>query len=306
MRHVDLGIGTDRTTRRARRRALRRGDATAASGVPAARPEADRDDDWFDSWLTGSATEAAGTTRALARTAPAGWTVLRDLHRPGRTRTTVEHVAVGPGGVVVLETVRWGGEVAVVDGTLRHQGYGRTSEVAAVADGAGAITALLAPAHRLAVRAVLCVAASDLEAAPARGGGTVVGELRLADHLAELPARFTADDVALVREYLTAELGGAVGPEQLTVDDVFRPSAVWHAPASEVVGAPVSDRVAPYAQPSNRAVAGLHDQADADVDGAAPPTARPTGGDGMLRLGLAVLGLLTVGNFLLAWLDAAG
>lgn len=303
---MDLGIGTDRTARRARRRALRRGDATTASGVPAARPEADRDDGWFDSWLGGTAAEASGTTRALAA-APAGWTVLRDLHRPGRSRTTVEHVAVGPGGVVVLETVRWRGAVEVVDGTLRHQGYGRTPEVTAVADGAGAITALLAPAHRRAVHAVLCVAGSTLEPAAARGGGVVVGELRLAQHLAGLPDRFTPEDAVLVSEYLAAELGGEVSPEQLTVDDVFRPSAVWQVPAARAAGTTTSDRVAPYAQPRNRAVAGLHDQADADVDGAgrtpAPPAAT---GDSMLRLGLAVLGLLTVGNFLLAWLDAAG
>lgn len=303
---MDLGIGTDRTARRARRRAQRRGDSTTASGVPAARPEADRDDDWFDSWLRGTSAEASGTTRALAATTPTGWTVLRDLHRPGRTRTTVEHVAVGPGGVLVLETVRWGGDVEVVDGTLRHQGYGRTPEVTAVADSAGAISALLAPAHRLAVHALLTVAGSDLAATPARGGGVVVGERRLAEHLDALPARFTPEDVALVTEYLTAELGGAVSPEQLTVDDVFRPAAVWRTPA-RAGSTSASDRVSPYAQPPNRTVAGLHDQADVDVDGPAHPVVPlPASGDGMLRLGLVVLGLLTVGNFLLAWLDVTG
>lgn len=300
---MELGIGTDRTARRARRRARRRGDAATVSGVPAARPEADRDDDWFDSWLHGTATDAAGTTRALSGTSPSGWTVLRDLHRPGRSRTTVEHVAVGPGGVVVLGTVHWGGDVAVVDGTLRHQGYGRTPEVTAVADSAGAVAALLAPAHRLAVQPLLCVAGSELEPAPARGGGLVVGERRLADHLASLPDRFTPDDVTLVAEYLSAELGGAVSPEQLTVDDVFRPAAVWRTTAG-TAPAPASDRALPYAQPGNRAVAGLHDQADVDVDGPGRPlAARPASGDGLLRLGIVVLGLLTVGNFLLAWLD---
>ncbi|WP_454050324.1 NERD domain-containing protein [Cellulomonas sp. Marseille-Q8402] len=309
---MDLGTGTDRTARRARRRALRRGEA-AERGVPSARPEVDRTDDWFDSWLRGSAAEAAGTTRALASAAPAGWVVLRDLHRPGRTRTTVEHVAVGPGGVVVVETLRWGGEVAVVDGTLRHQGYGRTPEVSAVADAAGAVTALLAPTHRLAVHAVLCLAGRDLEPVAARGGGTVVGEPQLAAHLSALPERFTPEDVALVSDYLVAELGGAASPEQLTVDDVFRPSAVWRSPDVATRPAPArgtsrpSDRVPPYVQPRNHAVAGLHDQADAAVDGPeSAPATRAGTGDGMLRLGLAVLGLLTAGNFLLAWLDAAG
>ena len=34
--------------------------------------------------------------------------------------------------------------------------------------------------------------------------------------------------------------------------------------------------------------------------------ARPALGDGALRVGMLVLGLLTAGNILLAWLDAAG
>ena len=317
---MDQGIGTERAARRTRRRGLWRTATGRAPGVPSARPAADGSDDWFDAWLTDAA-EVAGTRSELARAEAAGWTVLRDLHRPGSTDATLEHVAVGPGGVVVVEQLRWTGEIAVTDGTLRHQGYGRTTDVAAVADAAGAVTALLAPAHRRAVQAVVCLAGRELAPTAVRGGATAVGERELAAHLAALPQVFSPEDVALVTEYLAAELGGAASPEQLTVDDVFRPAAVWqaradaatrradagdhHAPAGDPAPGRTAEVAPRYAQPVNRAVAGLHagqPEAHADTEAAAP---RAAVGDGMLRVGLVVLGLLTVGNFLLAWLDVA-
>jgi hypothetical protein len=324
---VEQGIGTEPAARRTRRRGLWR-TARRASGVPSARPEADRSDDWFDAWLTDAA-DTVGSRRALADAEAAGWVVLHDLHRPGSTDATVEHVAVGPGGVVVVETLRWTGEVTAGDGTLRHRGYGRTADVAAVADAAGAVTALLAPAHRRAVLAVVSLGGRDLEPVAVRGGATAVGEPQLAAHLAALPGVFSPEDVTLVAEYLAAELGGAASPEQLTVDDVFRPAAVWRPdapagaagagsagtvdaadPAAPGAGAARQARTAGgsprYAQPANREVAGLHaGQAEDAPDRPAPPAPRGARGDGMLRVGLLVLGLLTAGNVLLAWLDVA-
>ncbi|WP_158370805.1 nuclease-related domain-containing protein [Cellulosimicrobium cellulans] len=319
---MEQGIGTEPTARRTRRRGLWRTAARRASGVPSARPEADRSDDWFDAWLTDAA-DLAGARRALAEAEAAGWTVLRDLHRPGSTDATVEHVAVGPGGVVLVETLRWTGEVTAHDGTLRHRGYGRTADVAAVADAAGAVTALLAPAHRRAVRAVVSLAGRDLDPAAVRGGATAVGEPQLAAHLAALETVFSAEDVTLVAEYLAAELGGAASPEQLTVDDVFRPPAVWQpdvratAPSEPAAaqdgpeagtgpaGRPRAGGPPRYTQPPNRQVAGLH--AGQHEDGPDRTAGSPRGavGDGLLRVGLLVLGLLTAGNVLLAWLDAA-
>lgn len=319
---MEQGIGTEPVARRTRRRGLWRTAARRASGVPSARPEADRSDDWFDTWLTDAA-EAVGSRRALAEAEAAGWTVLHDLHRPGSTDATVEHVAVGPGGVVVVETLRWTGEVTVHDGTLRHRGYGRTADVAAVAAAAGAVTALLAPPHRRAVLAVVALAGRDLDPAAVRGGATAVGEPQLAAHLTGLPGVFTPEDVTLVTEYLAAELGGAASPEQLTVDDVFRPAAVWRAdgtgtaardagaPGPEVAGSsgPVDAQPGTgprYAQPANREVAGLHAGQHEDGLSRSGSTARRAVGDGMLRVGLLVLALLTAGNVLLAWLDVAG
>lgn len=301
-----------RTARRARRLTRWWGADARTSDVPRARSGADAPDSWFDDWLTGAPADSAGTGRALARVAASGWVTLAGLNRPGSTRATVEHLAVGPGGIVVVETLHWDGEVSVAGGTLRHRGYGRTPDVAEVAGAAGALTALLAPTHRRAVHAVVCLAGRDLEPVAVCGGAVAVGEHQLADYLTALPQRLVAADVPLVVDYLTAELAGPASPELLTVDDVFRPAVVWDAPTVPA-GAPA--RTARPAEPSHDAPGydqpdNVHPEGhpDQDVDRPAPSVApdrrRPAVGDGLLRLGMLVLGLLTVGNVLLAWLDA--
>ncbi|RMI13905.1 nuclease-related domain-containing protein [Cellulomonas triticagri] len=328
------GNGTGRTARRARRlgRWWGAGATSAATDVPQARPEADADDGWFHDWLHRTADDSPGTGHALALTAASGWVTLTGLNRPGSTRGTVEHVAVGPGGIVVVETLPWDGEISVLGGTLRHRGYGRTPDVAEVAGAAGALTALLAPGHRRAVQAVVCLGGRDLDPVAVCGGAVAVGEHQLAAYLTALPERLAAADVPLVVDYLVAELGGATSPELLTVDDVFRPVNVWDAPAptspvspaaalaptqdapsADAAPAPAdaepSSQVDGYHPPPNVLPDGHPDQSPDAPEAARPDpaaAARPAFGDGMLRVGLLVLGLLTVGNVLLAWLDLAG
>lgn len=66
-------------------------------------------------WAAGAAGEQA-TARALAGVERAGWTVLHDVRPPG-TRWNVDHLLIGPGGVVVVETKQWRRPVR----TLRRQ-----------------------------------------------------------------------------------------------------------------------------------------------------------------------------------------
>lgn len=42
-----------------------------------------------------------------------GWVVLHDVAWPGRPRANLDHVLVGPGGVLVVDTKNWSGTVAV-------------------------------------------------------------------------------------------------------------------------------------------------------------------------------------------------
>lgn len=312
---------------------------TAADGTaPLDAGDGAPTDTWFDAWLTGD-------EDAVVLDPPDGWTTLHDLHRPGSASRTLDCLAIGPGGVVVIQSLHWDGSATVVDGTLRHRGYGRTPDVAAAADAAGAVTSLLAPTHRRAVRAVVSLVGQDLPAATVRGGAVAVGERRLAGWLADLPPVLAPADARLVRDYLAAELTGPASPELLTVDDVFRPREVWAAPDvpaqrpgqpdggdrlggapdtvggsdGEVDGLDAAWPVGRHGAPSGSA-AGPVGGSDGDIgnhiddgwpehgpeaDRRATP-ARGAIGDGALRVGMLVLALLTVGNVLLAWLDAAG
>src|SRR6478735_1410466 len=46
----------------------------------------------------------------LSELVPRGWYVLHDVHWPGRPKATLDHVLVGPGGVVVVDSKNWTGE----------------------------------------------------------------------------------------------------------------------------------------------------------------------------------------------------
>src|SRR5689334_12696541 len=60
------------------------------------------------------------------------WTVLHDrLIRPGRSESNLDHVVVGPGGLFLVDTKNWSGNVTAWDGGLyQHLGHGteRTSQ----------------------------------------------------------------------------------------------------------------------------------------------------------------------------------
>ncbi len=62
----------------------------------------------------------ADVTLALTALPHLDWRVFRDLHWPDRQLADIDHVLVGPGGVFVLHTLAWPGEIEVRDGVLWH------------------------------------------------------------------------------------------------------------------------------------------------------------------------------------------
>lgn len=156
-------------------------------------------------WSTGAQGE-----RQVADALPAlngyGWTALHDIRWPDRARANLDHVVLGPGGIVVIDAKNWTGDVDVRDGELRQNGYRRTREVEGVAEATAAVTALLEPSHRMAVRGVLCLAAQDLEPTATSSGVTVLGLPHLAAHLAALPPRLSPYEVADIGRFLAAQL----------------------------------------------------------------------------------------------------
>ena len=89
---------------------------------------------------------AAGESETAARLDELrahGWVILHDLRWPGRPRANLDHVAIGPGGVYVIDSKNWSGPVAVSDGVLRQNGRRREKEVTGAAEAALAITEVL-------------------------------------------------------------------------------------------------------------------------------------------------------------------
>ena len=96
------------------------------------------------------------TARALATLPSAEWAVFHDVRWPGRKLANVDHVAVGPGGVFVIDSKNWTGRIEVKESVLRQNGYQRETTVVGAAEAAIAVS-LVTPdlPGRLAVP-VLC------------------------------------------------------------------------------------------------------------------------------------------------------
>ncbi len=106
------------------------------------------------------------TAQALASLEPHGFVLLHDRRWPGTRRANLDHLAVGPGGVFVIDTKAWQGTIRVDAGSLLCDDEPRDEEVDKVLRQAQAVEAVvevlgLAP---LEVVPVLCfVRQGDVE-----------------------------------------------------------------------------------------------------------------------------------------------
>ena len=201
----DAGRGAEeQVSRRARRVAELRAAAERGEAVDATALERLRRDQ--RAWAAGAEGERR-VADVLAHLTRYGWTVLHDVRWPGRQRANLDHVAIGPGGVFVVDAKNWSGDVRVTEAGLRQNGYGRDAAVEGVSQATAAVTTLLAPQHRSAVRGVLCLAGQEDQPVVRVQGVTVCGRWQLPEHLLAQPARLSVYDVVDVARHLHAELG---------------------------------------------------------------------------------------------------
>jgi hypothetical protein len=109
----------------------------------------------------------------LAQLGAYGWFLLHDVHWPGRPLARLEHVLVGPGGVLVVNAKNWSGHVEVVDGALLQNGHDRFPAVETALAQAAAVAAVLPAPQRKLVRSLICLA-SQPELAGTTGSGIQV------------------------------------------------------------------------------------------------------------------------------------
>ncbi|MDQ1288139.1 MAG: hypothetical protein QG622_1704 [Actinomycetota bacterium] len=164
----------------------------------------------------GHPARAARVARTLQSFEADDWVFLSRVHRPGGGRRLIDHLLVGPGGIVVVDSHPWVGRIEVTRGAVQQNGFWREAETAEVAGVAGAVAALLLPQHRTAVHAVICVAQHNLAHHVVNPGVHVVGITELAPVLRDLPHRLHPAEILQVHTLLRQLLGGPGSPEQLT------------------------------------------------------------------------------------------
>jgi hypothetical protein len=155
------------------------------------------------------------TAATLAQLEDRGWVVLHDVPRPGRRHARIDHIAVGPGGVVVIDTRDWSGTVEISGGVLRQNGVSRERERTLAEESAAAVTAWLEPAQRTAVRPVICLVGRPSPAEQPTGPA-VYGLDDLVPALRALPCRLRTEETWAVADLLLRRLGDGSASGQLT------------------------------------------------------------------------------------------
>ncbi len=136
-------------------------------------------------WQRGADGERA-TAAALDALPRQYWTVLHDVAWPGRPRANIDHVAVGPPGVFVIDSKNWSGAVTLGSGVLRQSGRSRASSVAGVEEAARAVAGLLLPTGAAVTRGVLCLT-GEAQVSGTAGAVVVCSVGDLSGYLLRLP-----------------------------------------------------------------------------------------------------------------------
>ena len=160
-------------------------------------------------WDAGSVGERVVADK-LSELVPRGWYVLHDVHWPGRPKANLDHVVVGPGGVVVVDSKNWTGEVRVAAGVLWQGRYARTQAVEGALAQCAAVASVLAPPHRRLVRPLICMSAQPDLFGVTASDVAVAGSQRVVETIAALPA--VLDQQAVVGLY--EQLGQLLTHEQ--------------------------------------------------------------------------------------------
>jgi len=147
---------------------------------------------------------------------PYGWLALHDVHWPGRPKANLDHVLVGPGGILIVDAKHWSGEVRLWEGNLRQNGYSREPEIAGVLQQSAALAALLEPDHRRLVQGWICLVGQPELRGTTSSGIIIEGLNTLSPAIATLPAVLDPALVPTIHGYLQQLLGGTTSPRLLT------------------------------------------------------------------------------------------
>jgi Nuclease-related domain len=137
-------------------------------------------------WRQGAAGECR-TARLLGRLESHGWAILHDLAIPG-SRANIDHLAIGPGGVVVIDSKQYRGRLRLgPDGLLWHGRHLLTMTLRTVRWEADQADGVLGVAD-IQVAAIVAVHGASVPGGQiTKGGVTVVSADRILALLRALP-----------------------------------------------------------------------------------------------------------------------
>lgn len=222
----------------------------AAERVERLRRQLDQAERNAHAWSVGAAGEAMVADR-MSELEPHGWLTLHDVRWPGRPKANLDHVLVGPGGVLIVDAKNWSGDVRLRDGILRQNGYSREREVSGVLQQCAALAAYLEPDHRRLVQGWICLVGQPELRGTTTSGIRIEGLDTVLAAVAGLPPVLDPALVPTVHGYLQGLLGGTVSPGLLTTaqfDEDDAPAASLKQRRMR----PAAGKVVPLRQPRLR------------------------------------------------------
>lgn len=219
----------------------------AAERVARLRRQLDQAERAEKAWAAGAAGEAQ-VAQKLDELAAHGWNVLHDVRWPGRPKANLDHVLVGPGGIIVVDAKNWTGDVHIRGDTLRQNGSSREKEVVGVLQQCAAVAALLEPQHRRYVQAWLCMVGQ-----PSLQGVSLGARIQGLDTVTQavlgLPAVLDPETVQVIHNYLYGLLSGSNSPQLLTTQHFLAAETSSH---SQPAASPEKWRAAPRSNTASR------------------------------------------------------
>jgi hypothetical protein len=177
----------------------------AAERVARLKRRLDQAEHSTKAWDAGAAGERV-VAEKLSELVPRGWYVLHDVYWPGRPKASLDHVLVGPGGVVVVDAKNWTGEVRVSSGVLWQGRYARTQAVEGALAQCAAVASVMAPPHRRLVRPLICMAAQPDLFGVTNADVPVAGSQRVVGAIEALPPVLDQQTVAGLYAHLGQQL----------------------------------------------------------------------------------------------------
>lgn len=212
----------------------------AAERVQRLKRQLDQAERATKSWDAGAMGERLVADR-LSRLIPHGWYLLNDVHWPGRPKAILDHVLVGPGGVVVVDAKNWTGEVSVAAGVLWQGRFARTQSVDGALAQCAAVASVLAPPHRRFVRPLICLTGQPDLFGITNSDVAVAGADRVVAAVLALPPVLDEQTVVGLYAHLGEQLTQESAPESpavnsLTVKPLTVKSPTIKSPTVESAG----------------------------------------------------------------------